>query len=116
MNWDVKLKSFFSLAATKIIMLLGFYFLNSLSNFRPRPKDSGTIETGKIADLILVEGNPLENISNLPFVYESFVNKCCWHVSCSFDSYPFSCMKIVLGFLTNRAKQQRIHLIRMYAF
>jgi len=28
-------------------------------------KDSGTIETGKFADLILVDGNPLENISNL---------------------------------------------------
>lgn len=28
-------------------------------------KDSGTIETGKFADLILVEGNPLENISNI---------------------------------------------------
>jgi imidazolonepropionase-like amidohydrolase len=28
-------------------------------------KDLGTLETGKIADLILVEGNPLENISNL---------------------------------------------------
>jgi imidazolonepropionase-like amidohydrolase len=28
-------------------------------------KDSGTIETGKFADLILVDGNPLENISNI---------------------------------------------------
>ena len=28
-------------------------------------KDSGTVETGKFADLILVEGNPLENISNI---------------------------------------------------
>ena len=28
-------------------------------------KDLGTIETGKFADLILVDGNPLENISNL---------------------------------------------------
>jgi hypothetical protein len=28
-------------------------------------KDLGTLETGKIADLIVVEGNPLENISNL---------------------------------------------------
>lgn len=28
-------------------------------------KDLGTIEQGKIADLILVDGNPLENISNL---------------------------------------------------
>lgn len=28
-------------------------------------KDLGTLETGKIADLILVDGNPLDNISNL---------------------------------------------------
>ena len=28
-------------------------------------KDSGTVEAGKFADLILVEGNPLENISNI---------------------------------------------------
>jgi imidazolonepropionase-like amidohydrolase len=28
-------------------------------------RDSGTVEVGKIADLVLVEGNPLENISNL---------------------------------------------------
>lgn len=28
-------------------------------------KDLGTLEAGKIADLILVDGNPLENISNL---------------------------------------------------
>jgi len=28
-------------------------------------KDLGTVETGKFADLILVDGNPLENISNL---------------------------------------------------
>lgn len=28
-------------------------------------KDSGTIETGKFADLILVDGNPLENIRNI---------------------------------------------------
>jgi imidazolonepropionase-like amidohydrolase len=28
-------------------------------------KDLGTLENGKIADLILVDGNPLENISNL---------------------------------------------------
>ena len=27
--------------------------------------DSGTVETGKYADLILVDGNPLENISNI---------------------------------------------------
>ena len=28
-------------------------------------KDSGTVEIGKFADMILVDGNPLENISNL---------------------------------------------------
>jgi imidazolonepropionase-like amidohydrolase len=28
-------------------------------------KNLGTLEQGKIADLILVDGNPLENISNL---------------------------------------------------
>jgi imidazolonepropionase-like amidohydrolase len=28
-------------------------------------KDSGTIETGKFADLILIDGNPLENIRNI---------------------------------------------------
>jgi imidazolonepropionase-like amidohydrolase len=28
-------------------------------------KDSGTLETGKFADIILTEGNPLDNISNL---------------------------------------------------
>jgi imidazolonepropionase-like amidohydrolase len=28
-------------------------------------KDSGTIETGKRADVILVDGNPLENISDI---------------------------------------------------
>jgi len=28
-------------------------------------EDSGTLEVGKLADLILVDGNPLENISNL---------------------------------------------------
>jgi imidazolonepropionase-like amidohydrolase len=30
-----------------------------------KDKDLGTLETGKFADIILVEGNPLENISNL---------------------------------------------------
>jgi imidazolonepropionase-like amidohydrolase len=30
-----------------------------------RDKEVGTVEAGKIADLILVEGNPLDNISNL---------------------------------------------------
>lgn len=28
-------------------------------------RDSGTVEAGKYADLILVDGNPLDNISNL---------------------------------------------------
>jgi imidazolonepropionase-like amidohydrolase len=28
-------------------------------------KDLGTIESGKIADLILIDGNPLENISEI---------------------------------------------------
>jgi imidazolonepropionase-like amidohydrolase len=28
-------------------------------------RDSGTVEVGKRADLVLVEGNPLENISNV---------------------------------------------------
>ncbi|HEY8561022.1 MAG TPA: amidohydrolase family protein [Pyrinomonadaceae bacterium] len=30
-----------------------------------RDKDSGTLETGKVADLVLIEGNPLENVSNI---------------------------------------------------
>ena len=29
-----------------------------------KEKDSGTIETGKLADLVLIDANPLEDISN----------------------------------------------------
>jgi hypothetical protein len=34
------------------------------SEFLKRTNDIGTVETGKIADLLLLEANPLENISN----------------------------------------------------
>jgi imidazolonepropionase-like amidohydrolase len=30
-----------------------------------KDKESGTVEAGKFADMVLVEGNPLDNISNL---------------------------------------------------
>jgi imidazolonepropionase-like amidohydrolase len=34
------------------------------AEFLKREQDIGTIEVGKIADLILLEGNPLDNILN----------------------------------------------------
>ncbi len=44
------------------------------AKFLEEEKEFGTVENGKIADLVLLDGNPLENISNTKKIYAVIVN------------------------------------------